>query len=133
MRLTLPSIRHSLPLRVLAMLAWWMLALPVFVANVPMTAAADATLAAHTTLSTMHRSASPRSAMSMQTGCCPDHPHNARHPGCTCHCPTSCTGLLLSTDYDAALAFVVYADEGILAAADAPSPIASPPLRPPAT
>jgi hypothetical protein len=110
-----------------------MLVLPVFVANVPMTATADIMLAARTTQSTMHRSASPRSAMSMQTGCCPDHHHNARHPDCTCHCPTSCTALPLSTDYDAALAFAVYADEGMLAVADAPSPIASPPLRPPAT
>jgi hypothetical protein len=133
MRLTLPSIRRSLPLRVLAIVAWWMLALPVFAANIPMTASADAISAMHANDTTMHRSASSRGTMGMQTGCCPDyHCHNAHHSNCTCHCPTSCTGLLLSTDYDAALTFAFYADKGVLAVAAAPSPMTSPPLRPPA-
>ncbi|WP_324148738.1 hypothetical protein [Dyella sp.] len=132
MRLTLPSIRRSLPLRVLAAIAWWMLVLPVFAANMPMTATVGAMPAMHAANATIHHSVSVCGATSMQTGCCPDHHRSAHHLGCTCHCPASCTGLLLSTDYDAALAFVVYADEGMLAVANAPSPDATPPLRPPA-
>ncbi|WP_188792626.1 hypothetical protein [Dyella nitratireducens] len=129
---TLPSIRRSLPLRVLAVVAWWTLTLPVFAANMPMTAVMGAMPAMHAANATMHRSASSCGAMNMQTGCCPDHHHNAHHPACTCHCPTSCTNLLLSIDYDAALTFAMHADEGMLAVADTPSPITSPPLRPPA-
>lgn len=133
MRPILPSIRRSLPLRVLAAVAWWMLVLPVFATNVTMTATADAMPAMHAADTTMHRLVSSCDTMSMQTGGGPDHHHhNAHHLDCTCHCPTSCTGLLLSIEYDPALAFVFYTDEGVFAVADAPSPVASPPLRPPA-
>lgn len=128
----LPSIRRSLPLRLLAAIAWWMLALPMFAANVPMTVTAETMSAVHAADTMVHRSVSSRDTMSMQTGCCPDHHHNAHHLDCTCHCPTSCVGLLLSVKYDIALTFVLYTDGGMLAVADAPSPITSPPLRPPA-
>lgn len=129
MRNVLPFIRRSPPLRVLAVVACWMLAsLPVFAANMPMMAPVSGMPARHAAGTTIHQPGSHCDLTSMPPGCCADQHHKMNQLDCASHCTMSCMGVLSRATFD----FVFYANEWALAVADAPSPIGPPPLRPPA-
>jgi hypothetical protein len=131
MHRTLSRLTRYRPLRVLTLVACWlMLANPLW-AYLP--SAQGEQVAAPTQTMSMHSHASMAMHGTTDAGCCAGHTdRHAGHLGMACHCASSCTGLLMPTTETASLSVMPETIDVSSRYERARSLTLQPPLRPPA-
>lgn len=126
MRLMLPSMTRSIPLRVLAVMACWLMLTNSLWAYVPSALPAGNEVMHHVT---EHASNKVHAAQDVQ--CCPTDAHHAAHTGATCHCVSLCGGLLLPTSETASVTVMPTPVDAFPLERRIRSLVLQPPLRPP--
>lgn len=127
MRLMFPSMTRSFPLRVLAVVACWLMLTNSLWAYVPSASNAGTGLMHH-----VNEHAPNNVHVAEDVQCCPaDAHHHAAHTGTTCHCMSSCGGLLLPISETASMTVMPMPVDAFPLEHRVRSLVLQPPLRPP--
>ena len=132
MRRTLSCMTRSLPLRVLAVVACWLMLSNSLWAYLPSAPNAGPGVMSTVTSAPVSAHASNKMHLAEDNDCCSGHiDHHMGHRGTTCHCASSCGGLLLPGSETASASIMTISINTFPLERRAPSLALQPPLRPP--